>query len=179
MWTWYPAFVAASTRVYGIAAFREIAAIEAFAVIGIAGSLGCVIAGALADRWGRTKITSAALAISGACCILIGFTYGSSPFATLIIGLVWGGSVIADSGQFSAAVSELSTPQDLGTALTLQMATGFLLTFISINVMPFVVAHVGWTWAFWLLAPGPVIGIVAMQTLRRLPAARLIAGGRG
>jgi hypothetical protein len=37
----------------------------------------------------------------------------------------------------------------------------------------------GWRWAFALLAPGPILGVLAMLRLKALPEARRIAGGRG
>jgi hypothetical protein len=44
--------------------------------------------------------------------------------------------------------------------------------------MPYVVALVGWRFAFSVLAIGPFLGIAAMLALRRSPEAHLIAGGR-
>jgi MFS family permease len=177
MWTWFPAFLTASI------ASREpngalVSALGSFAVIGIAGAAGCVAAGYMADRWGRTTTTSVALAISGTCAVAIGLTFRASPLLSLVIGFVWGASIVADSAQFSAAVTELSDPEMTGTALTFQMAIGFSITFISINVIPAVVAHFGWAWAFVTLAPGPIFGIIAMQMLRRDASAVRMANGQ-
>ena len=74
----------------------------------------------------------------------------------LAFGLVWGASVIADSAQFSASVTELSEPAYMGTALTLQTSLGFALTLVTIWGLPLLAQHVGWRYAFLVLAPGPI-----------------------
>ena len=175
MWTWAPAMIRASMARSGGA--PAIADAASFAVIGC-GAIGCVAAGLLADRYGRTLVASVAMAISGACCIAIGFLFGGSPSLLLAVAALWGASVIADSAQFSACITELGDPRYVGTALTMQTCIGFLITTISIRLMPLLVDTVGWSWAFVALAPGPFLGIVAMLRLRALPEASRIAGGR-
>lgn len=176
MWAWIPAFLLASFEVSDTPA--NAASVAAFAVIA-AGGAGSVAAGILADRVGRTTITIAALAISGACALSVGFLFGGNPVALLALCFVWGTAVVADSAQFSACVSELSNPNYVGTALTLQTSMGFLLTLVTIRAVPVVERWVGWEWAFAFLAIGPVIGIIAMAVLRASPAAARLAGGRG
>jgi MFS family permease len=112
-------------------------------MIGI-GGFGCVIAGVLADRYGRTTITIVSMIISGLCCLTAGLLYGGSPTAILFICLIWGFAVPADSTQFSASVTELENPAYVGTALTLQTSLGFLLTLVSIRLIPVFVNWVGW-----------------------------------
>ncbi len=92
--------------------------------------------------------------------------------------LVWGVTVVADSAQFSTAVSELAPPQLVGTALTLQTSLGFLLTCATIYVLPAVAATIGWRWSMTLLALGPALGVWAMLALRARPEALRLAGGR-
>ena len=108
----------------------------------------------------------------------IGLTFGGPPLLTLAVGVVWGVTVIADSAQFSTAITELSPPAYVGTALTTQTCVGFALTMVSIWLIPLVVKHVGWGWAFATLAIGPALGILAMGRLRALPEASKLAGGR-
>ena len=138
-----------------------------------------MLAGRLADRWGRSRITIASMAVSGGCAVAIGFFFGQSPVLVTLVALVWGFSVVADSAQFSTAVSELSDRTYMGTALTMQTSLGFLLTLASIRLIPLLVASMGWQWAFSVLALGPVFGVWAMGSLGRSPAAALLAGGRG
>lgn len=162
MWTWAPVMIRASVTASGDS--MRFADAASFAVIG-AGAIGCVAAGRLADRIGRPIVASAAMAMSGACCLIVGFLYGKAPIALLTVAAIWGATVVADSAQFSACVTEYGDPRYLGTALTMQTCVGFLITTISIRMMPLLVARVGWEWAFAFLAPGPLLGIIAMMRL--------------
>lgn len=141
------------------------------------GALGCVVAGLLADRIGRTTVTIAAMAISGSCAAVIGFAPVLGLFAVLAIAVIWGISVVADSAQFSAAITELAEPHLIGTMLTLQTCAGFLLTFLTIQGMPLVIKLLGWRYAFAVLAIGPICGVAAMTWLRQDPGLRRLAGG--
>jgi predicted MFS family arabinose efflux permease len=59
----------------------------------------------------------------------------------------------------------------LGTALTAQTAIGFALTVVSIQLVPLLAEAAGWRFAFLLLAPGPLLGALAMRALgSRVPA---------
>ncbi len=175
MWAWIAAFLIASFRLRGIN--PTWASLAAFAVIA-AGGLGSLIAGRLADKMGRTTITIASLAISGSCALAVGFLFGAHPLLLVALCLLWGFAVVADSAQFSAAVSELSKKGYIGTALTVQTSLGFLLTMITIRLIPSLQNLVGWSWAFAFLALGPLMGILAMLSLRNSPAAEKMAGGR-
>ena len=176
MWAWVPVFLLSSFRLSGRG--ESAASLAAFSVIG-AGALGSLAAGLIADRIGRTTVTIASLVTSGICALTAGLLYGGNPLWLVGICLVWGFAVVADSAQFSAAVSELSDKEYVGTALTIQTSLGFLLTLLTIRLIPSVEARIGWRWAFTVLAIGPAAGIWAMAALRRSPAARRLAGGRG
>jgi MFS family permease len=175
MWTWVPVMIRASLQRSG--GSPGLAEAASFLVIG-AGAAGCVAAGFAADRWGRTAVASAAMAVSGACCLAVGFFFGVSEAALLAIAAIWGATVVADSAQFSACVTELADPRYLGTALTIQICLGFLLTTASIALVGQLQHTVGWPWAFAFLAPGPALGVLAMLRLRSLPEAARIAQGR-
>ncbi|HKW91041.1 MAG TPA: MFS transporter [Methylomirabilota bacterium] len=179
MWTWLGAFLAASLEARGAGLYAGLNASAAtFVCVGLAGGFGAYAGGALADRWGRTTLTMAAMAASGLCALLIGWSFGGPPLLTLLLAIVWGVTVIADSAQFSTAVTELAPAAYVGTALTTQTCVGFALTMVSIWLVPSVVRLVGWRWAFALLAIGPALGVVAMARLRTLPEAVRMAGGR-
>lgn len=175
MWSWVPVMIRASLALRGDRpAWAEAGA---FVVIGC-GAIGCVGAGLIADRVGRTLVTSWAMAVSGSCCLVIGLLYGANPVWLLLVAAIWGASVVADSAQFSTCVTELGDPRYIGTALTIQTCLGFLLTTISIELIPRLVGWVGWSFAFMMLAPGPLFGVVSMLRLRALPEAAKIAQGR-
>ena len=125
---------------------------------------------------GRTTITMASLAVSGACALTAGFLF-YQPGWLVALCLVWGFAVVADSAQFSAAVSELADPRYVGTALTLQTSLGFLLTVVTIQLVPSLLDALGWERVFMLLAIGPAVGIAAMWRLRGLPEALRLASG--
>jgi MFS family permease len=177
VWTWIPVYLAASfAQRTGAFATPTVAAVLAFATIGI-GSLGAVAAGSAADRLGRTNVTGASMVVSGAFSVLAGVVFDAPLVVLVPFLLVWGVAVVADSAQFSTAVSELAEPEYVGTALTLQTAVGFLLTIGSIQLLPLVAERVGWQWAFLPLVVGPAVGTLAMWRLRRHPAAAALAGG--
>jgi MFS family permease len=179
MWAWVGAYLLASFAAWrGSGRAPEAAALATFAVIA-AGAVGSVAAGLLADRVGRVRVTSLAMAVSGACCLLAGPLFGSHPALTTALCLVWGVAVVADSAQFSASVAELSPPGLTGTMLTVQTCLGFALTLVSIHLTPVLIARAGWGPAFAALAAGPALGIAAMMRLGRSPEAARLAGGRG
>jgi MFS family permease len=175
MWTWVPIFLMRSFGLVGTVA--RWASLAGFCVIA-AGGAGCLVAGWLADRVGRTAVTMASLAVSGACCLSVGFFFGGSPAALMVVCLIWGFSVVADSAQFSAGISELCPGERAGTVLTVQTGVGFLLTLVTIRLIPTFERLVSWRWAFALLALGPAVGIWAMARLRRLPESVKMASGR-
>ena len=176
MWAWFLTF----SRM----AFIELnidnpsaASFFTFAAIGI-GALGCVVGGILGDRWGRTATTSLMMCISGTCALLAGFVYDGPLWMLIALGLIWGFTIIADSAQFSTIVTELGDPMYVGTALTVQLGIGFMLTVITIWLLPLAAANLNsWQWVFLILIPGPLIGTCAMLVLRRMPEAIKIANG--
>ena len=179
MWTWVPLFLAASFAAAG-QGDPATASAAAFAVVA-SGGIGCVLAGVFADRLGRTTLTIAAMAVSGTSAIAAGFAFGAVPAVTVGVAIVWGVTVVADSAQFSTAVSELAPAGTAGSALALQMALGFLLTGLTILAVGWLDPGdgSGWRVAFTLLALGPAIGIVAMWRLRQRPeAVRMASGNR-
>ena len=177
-WAWVPAFFMASRNsVLGMDPARLETGVVVFAAIGIAGLGGAVGAGRLADRIGRTTTTSAAMLVSAACCAGSPLAYGATTAVLVGVLLIWGASVIADSAQFSAAVTELAEPVYAGSALTLQLALGFALTIASIRLVPVAAGAVGWRFALAPLAIGPLAGTASMLRLRGLPAARRLANG--
>jgi MFS family permease len=160
MWAWLPAFLAdaATERGSGVNASSV-----AFVAIG-AGAAGAVVAGLIGDRWGKARSAVLAMAVSGVSALVVGI--GALPmWAIVVVSIVWGVAVVADSAQFSAIVSERADQAYVGTALTMQLAFGFLLTVSTMWLVPLVRDGAGWWWAFAMLAPGPLAGAWAMRGL--------------
>ena len=178
MWAWIGVFLDASFALAMPAASAATAAkLAAFATIA-AGAIGSIGAGLLADRLGRTTLTIAAMAVSGICAATVGLMFGGSPAWLVVVCLVWGVSIVADSAQFSASIAELSDRAWVGTMLTVQTALGFTLTLVTIHLMPYLIKALGWRYAFVPLAIGPAFGVYAMARLRAHPRSVELAGGR-
>jgi len=178
MWTWIGVFVQASfqTTMNADRAFA-LSKFATFAVIA-SGGLGGVIAGWLADRWGRTTVAMTAMVLSGTCSMFVGFLFGRHPLFLIGLCVLWGITVVADSAQFSASIAELSEPSLVGTMLTVQTSIGFLLTLVTIHLVPYAVDAFSWKYAFAVLAIGPFLGTIAMLRLRNMKEALALAGGR-
>jgi MFS family permease len=176
MWTWIGLYLLEAFTRAGLPAAPRLGALATAAVIGV-GGVSCVVGGLVADRIGRTATTMLAMVGSGTCAIVVGLVF-DRPALLVIVALVWGFTIIADSAQFSASVTELAPPAYVGTALSLQTSLGFLLTLVSTWLVPRAVEAWGWPMAFAFLAPGPFLGTLAMGALRRLPESAKLAQGR-
>ncbi len=168
VWTWIPAFLAASVLTMRAGAppavWVDLAAFGAIAT----GAAGCVLGGWWADRIGRGRWVNLSMAVSGACCLLAGVMFGGSFWLLVLLTWVWGFFIVADSAQFSAMVTEVAPSHTVGTALTLQTSLGFLLTMVTIQGVPAIVEVAGWRWAFPVLAVGPALGILAIRRFQRV-----------
>jgi MFS family permease len=179
MWAWLGSFLVWALPASGLKIELGHASISLITFLVMAtGAVGCFLAGLLADRFGRTLTTIGALLLSGSCALLIGFAVDVGPTTVIVIAVIWGMTVVADSAQFSAAIAELAEPRLIGTVLTLQTSLGFLLTAGSIWLIGQIVDTVGWRYAFIVLAIGPLFGALSMLALRRQPEAIKMAGGR-
>jgi MFS family permease len=177
MWVWIPSFLRDSylhshpgsdpTSFFSMGAF----------LVFIGGAIATSFGGKIADTYGRTTFNIIMLALSGVSSLVIGLLF-DKPIIALLIAVFWGMTVIPDSPQYSSMIAELVEPAYVGTALTLQTAVGFLLTILSIKILPIFVRVVGWSYGFTILALGPVIGIISMVRLRELPDSEKIAMGK-
>jgi MFS family permease len=171
MWGWIAVILAASTQ------WSRSAAETATALVIAVGAIGCVWAGVASDRLqnsasemlrigGRASVTVIAMIVSSACCLLAALVF-HFPLLLLVVAIIWGIAVIADSAQFSAIISEVAHKSYIGTALTLQTALGFLLTAFVIRLMAAIATAFGWRIALASMALGPVLGIWAMTGLMK------------
>jgi len=167
VWTWIAVFAAGSLRRgqdQGAPDSSPEGSALAFVAIA-SGAVGSAAAGLVADRVGKARVARWAMLASGTCAVLAGFTFGGSPIPLAVLAVVWGVAVVADSAQLSALVAEHSPRDHVGTALTMQTCSGFLLTMVSIRLVPIVAGSIGWQWAFLCLAPGPFLGALALRGL--------------
>ena len=162
MWSTIGVFLAVTGQRHAVSPTS--APLLAFAVIAV-GGIGCVVAGIRADQVGRARVAMMAMAVSGTCAVAIGPLSTWSYGLTITIALLWGVSVVADSAQFSACVADVAPREYVGTALTIQTASGFLLTMLTIHLVPGWAARWGWELAYMPLAIGPFLGIAAMSRL--------------
>ena len=168
MWAWVGVAAAASYRVtLDAETAQTLATATAFVAIG-AGSVACVVAGKFADRIGKAQIAIIALVCSSSGAVLTGLSLGGPVWITFALFTFWGIAIIPDSAQFSALVADASPPEHAGSLMTFQTALGFTLTFFTVQATPMLADALGWPVVFYILALGPVFGVVAMLRLQRM-----------
>ncbi len=161
MWTWAPIFIAASAEKASVSSNVAIQGVSFLTIA--AGAVGCVLGGLFADKIGRPTIVNLSMLISGICCVAVGLLYGQAFWLLAILMIIWGVFVVSDSAQFSALVTEVAPQHAVGTALQIQTCLGFLLTSITIQLVPVIQDAIGWRYAFAILAVGPAFGIWAIK----------------
>lgn len=155
-WTVLPLLLAA-TLASGVGQSNSASAL-AFLVIA-AGTPGCILGGLLSMRVGSARVAAGALLTSGlsGTAFLLGWRHW--PDGVLVVLLViWGASVVADSPHFSALSAQACDPGSVGTALAIQNSLGFALTIVSISAVTALFERVGPD-AAWLLVAGPLAGL--------------------
>ena len=137
-----------------------------FAVIA-AGAIGCVAGGRVSRRRGSLFVARLALAGSAVCCLLSPTLTRIPSEVAIVILAAWGFFVVADSPQFSAMSAKACPPDAVGSALAVQNSIGFFITVFAIQLTAMVWDQLG-EWTPWLLAPGPLLGLLALRQNPRL-----------
>jgi len=176
-WVWIPKFLqevhSRTNPGIGVNLYFSLGTFLVF----VFGALGNIIGCKIADSIGRTKFNIIMLVISGSTSLIIGF-FLNNAVAALLIAIIWGLTIVPDSPQYSAMISELSNPAYIGTVLAIQTSLGFAISNISIWLLPIIVDLTGWTYGFMFLAVGPSLAIYSLMKLRQESDSKLIAQGK-
>jgi MFS family permease len=132
-----------------------------FAIIA-SGALGCVAGGLLSKNTGSKQVAFYSLLVSGICCLLSPLFFSLPVNIFLLVMLVWGFTVVADSPQFSTLVAQSAPLQNKGTALTIVTSIGFAITIVSIQLLKPMAEYLGEK-GFVILFIGPVFGLMALR----------------
>jgi predicted MFS family arabinose efflux permease len=161
MWELYAYWALVPTLVERLGVTDSRKWLGAFVVIA-AGALGCVLGGRVSRSRGSLVVARVALAGSAVCCLLSPALPHVPTVAAFVLLGVWGFFVVADSPQFSAMSAKASPPDAVGSALAVQNSAGFLITVFAIQLTAAVWEDLG-EWTPWLLAPGPLLGLLALR----------------
>ena len=187
MWTWTPAFLAACfvaagsevTRAAGLGPYLT----SAFHVTGTFASL---VAGVLADRWGRTPVIFAMASLSAACSLVFGWLIGGPIWVVVAVGLLYGFTALGDSPIYSTAITEVVAPAYRGAALALRSLAGYGAGAAAPLLFGAILDALGgsaaggsaWGPAFGSLGLAGLVAVLAAVALHRDPAARELTRGR-
>ncbi len=181
---WLPAFLVAILVAKG--SDGALAVVTGATVGGLSllvGSIGPFIGGAISDRWGRANTASAILALSGTCACLIGWAEGLPFTVAVVLSVVYGWAIAADSAIYSTGITEVSSPSNLGSTMALQASLGLVGGVIGPilfgGILDLVPETMRWSFSFSSLGILALVAILGMLRLRQLPQARLLASGKG
>lgn len=188
MWAWTPAFLAAcfaaagsgSTSAAGLGSYVS-------SLFHITGMLASLIAGVLADRFGRTQVILAMATLSTVCSVGFGWLIGGPVWVVVVVGLIYGFAALGDSPIYSTAITEVVAPAYRGAALALRSLAGYGAGAVAPLVFGWVLdvagggrrAEAGWGWAFGTLALAGAMAVVSALVLHWLPEARSLRARHG
>jgi MFS family permease len=162
VWAFVPVVLATYTAKTGVVLDVSL---WSFVIIG-AGGAGCALGGILSNRLGSARVAAWALGASCLCCLFSPLAFALPP-ALFIAGLVfWGIAVVADSPQYSALTAQTAPAHLVGSALTVVVSVGFLITIPSIQLVNWLLQVIPPSYVFLPLVPGPVLGMIALARFR-------------
>jgi len=157
VWAWIARFIEES---WHLSSFT--APLLAFTVISMGGP-GSWIGGMLGDRYGRVRVATVSLTTSGMCVAILGLLAHEGHLVIRVcIFLLWGLTGLSDSPQFSAIITTTADQRFVGTAVTVQLLCGYLVTVVALWVVPHMANSISWRWSFFSLAVGPLVGVTAL-----------------
>jgi nitrate/nitrite transporter NarK len=180
MWSWMPAFVAASfvASGWGFVRAAELAAYSSasFHVMGVVSSSSM---GWLSDKMSPRTVLMALATISCACSFIFGWVLGFSIALVLGIGALYAFTALGDSPIWSSTLTQVIPPSTLGAALALRSLLGFGAGAIAPLAFGLVLDHTNtaastptnWGWAFAVLGLGGIMAVwFAFRIEREQPA---------
>jgi MFS family permease len=185
MWAWTPSFLAASLMMQGSDLGRATGGgARISALFHLTGFMASLSAGWLSDRFGRTAVIIAMLAVSTTCSLLFGWLVAAPFWILLLVGLVYGFSSVGDSPVLSVGLTEVVAPSVLGSALALRSLLGFGAGALAQSAFGLVLdatnagrPYTEWGWAYGLLGLGGAAGLASTLWLRRRPESIRLARG--
>tara|TARA_R110000796_G_scaffold159169_4_gene275955 strand:- start:80398 stop:81579 length:1182 start_codon:yes stop_codon:yes gene_type:complete len=135
------------------------ASLYTFIIMAI-GAFGCVLGGFISVKKGSAKVAFMFLLISGILCLLSPLIFNLNEIAFIVILLVWGFAVIGDSAQFSSLTAQTAPKESVGTAITIVVSIGFLLTIPSIQLLGYLATVIDTKWLMFSLFVGPLFGLI-------------------
>ena len=187
MWAFTPAFMAAALAAHGVAPERSAGlGASLSALFHVMGAAASGAGGWLSDRWGRTAVIAGMMAISSLCSFTFGWLLTAPILLIMVVGSVYGFSVVGDSAVYSTGLTETVKPSRLGAALAVRSLLGFGAGALAQPVFGLVLdlyggkeaGPAGWGLAFSVLGVGGVLGLACTLWLRALPESRRLAGGK-
>jgi MFS family permease len=181
MWAWTPAFLAACfvtagselTRGAGLGAYMT-------SLLHFTGLAASLVAGLLADRFGRTPVILAMAAVSAACSFVFGWLIGTSLAVVVGVGLLYSFAGLGDSPVYSTAITEVVAPAYRGAALALRSLLGYGAGAVAPLLFGAIldwygIDHAGaWGWAFVSLGLAGVGAVVSAVLLYNTPEAGVL-----
>lgn len=191
LWTWLPAYLAASAQTGVTNAAASASAVGVGVLLSgltyLTSMLGSLTGGALSDRWGRTR----SILLFSCASIMFSFLFGWIPGVPLIalftLAALYNFAAIADSSIYSTSLTELVEPRLIGSAYAVRSVLGFGAGVVSPYVFGLVLdaaragvpasPDLGWGLAWTSLGLAALPGPLLTWYLRRSPEAARMAKG--
>lgn len=163
LWVWLPSLLLLLPAFGGLESPAGAVGFWSFAIIGIAGVVGCVLSGVLPHWFGKRRVARVTSAVSGLALLTVPFIQAWPTWVALAILALWSAAAIGDSALYSAMTGDESGSGAVGTAIVVQMAVGYAVSVGAIYAVPLMADLVGWKFAVLVLMVGPIASTIAMR----------------
>lgn len=138
------------------------------ALVIMIGGIATYIGGRLSDWIGQVKTANFFLLISITCSLCIGWLI-DLPFSIMVvIVVIYGFSIVADSPIYNVTITEVSDPEVLGLALGVQSVLGFTVTIFSPLIFGIMLESFSWGIAFTVIGIGTIVSPICLFLLSRV-----------